>query len=176
MTRNRTYPDTVADEFSRPPRTITDKESRDIDIRVAEPSDRDALVEMYVQFNPADRAQGIPPVKQYAIDKWLDTVLAGDCRNVIAWDGDDAVGHAMLVPDNEDAYELAIFVLGSHQSAGIGTELLKTLLGHAQREEIETLWLTVERWNEPAIALYKKVGFEVCGAESFEIEMSIRLN
>jgi ribosomal protein S18 acetylase RimI-like enzyme len=176
MTRNRTYPDTVADEFPRPPRTITDREARDIDIRVAEPSDRDALVDMYTEFNPADRAQGIPPVKEYAIDNWLDTVLAEDCRNVIAWDGDDAVGHAMLVPDNEDAYELAIFVLGSHQSAGIGTELLKTLLGHAQREDIETLWLTVERWNEPAIALYEKVGFEVCSAESFEIEMSIRLN
>ncbi|QSG08129.1 GNAT family N-acetyltransferase [Halapricum desulfuricans] len=176
MTLNRTYPDEPAGEFPRPPRTITDREDREIEIRVAEPDDRDALVEMYSAFDPSDRAQGIPPVKEYAIDNWLDTVLAEDCLNVIAWDGEDAVGHAMLVPDNEDAHELAIFVLHTYQGAGIGTGLLETLLGHAQREGIETVWLTVERWNEPAIELYKKVGFEICGTESFEIEMSIRLH
>ncbi|QSG06763.1 GNAT family N-acetyltransferase [Halapricum desulfuricans] len=176
MTLNRTYPDEPAGEFPEPPRAITDREDREIEVRVAEPDDRDALVEMYLAFDPSDRAQGIPPVKEYAIDNWLDTVLAEDCLNVIAWDGADAVGHAMLVPDNEDAHELAIFVLHTYQGAGIGTELLKTLLGHAQREGIETVWLTVERWNEPAIELYKKVGFEICGTESFEIEMSIRLH
>ena len=37
------------------------------------------------------------------------------------------------------------------------------------------MWLTVERWNDPAIALYRKVGFETTNTESFEIEMSIRL-
>lgn len=175
MTLNRTYPDEPAGEFPGPPRAFTDKEGREIEIRVAQPDDRDALVEMYAEFDPSDRAQGIPPVQQYAIDNWLDTVLAEQCLNVIAWDGEDAVGHSMLVPDNSDAYELAIFVLHTYQGAGIGTGLLKTLLGHAQQEGIETVWLTVERWNEPAIELYKKVGFEVCGAESFEIEMSIRL-
>lgn len=176
MTVNRTYPDEPAGTFPRPSRTIADKEGREIQIRAAEPDDRDALVEMYSAFDPSDRAQGIPPVKEYAIDNWLDTVLAEDCLNVIAWDGEEAVGHSMLVPDNADAYELAIFVLHTYQGAGIGTALLKTLLGHVQEHGIETVWLTVERWNEPAIELYKKVGFEVCGAESFEIEMSIRLH
>jgi len=176
MTVNRTYPDEPAGEFPSPPRTITDKNDREIEIRSAGLDNREALVGMYAAFDPADRAQGIPPVKEYAIDNWLDTVLADDCLNVIAWDGDDAVGHSMLVPDDSEGYELAIFVLNTHQGAGIGTELLQTLLGHAQRAGIETVWLTVERWNEPAIELYKKVGFEICGTESFEIEMSIRLH
>ncbi len=37
------------------------------------------------------------------------------------------------------------------------------------------MWLTVERWNDPAISLYEKVGFEISSAESFEIEMAIRI-
>jgi len=176
MTANRTYPDEPAGEFPPPPRTITDKDDRDIEIRSAGLAEREPLVAMYTAFDPADRAQGIPPVKEYAIDNWLDTVLAEDCLNVIAWDGEDAVGHSMLVPDDSGGYELAIFVLNTHQGAGVGTSLLETLLGYTQQEGVEKVWLTVERWNKPAIELYKKVGFEICNTESFEIEMSIRLH
>jgi ribosomal protein S18 acetylase RimI-like enzyme len=37
------------------------------------------------------------------------------------------------------------------------------------------VWLSVERWNKPAIGLYEKLGFEISDAESFEMEMSARL-
>jgi len=37
------------------------------------------------------------------------------------------------------------------------------------------VWLTVERWNRAAVALYEDVGFERSGTESFELEMSLRL-
>jgi len=66
-------------------------------------------------------------------------------------------------------------VLQAYQGAGIGTALVETLLGHGQAEGIDHVWLTVERWNDPAISLYEKVGFEISSAESFEIEMAIRL-
>ncbi|MFW5920187.1 MAG: GNAT family N-acetyltransferase, partial [Halanaeroarchaeum sp.] len=76
---------------------------------------------------------------------------------------------------DEGAYELAIFVLQDYQGVGIGEELLERLLGFGQRQGITCVWLTVERWNRPAINLYKKVGFETTDAQSFEHEMSIRL-
>ncbi|CDK40799.1 GCN5-related N-acetyltransferase [Halorubrum sp. AJ67] len=38
------------------------------------------------------------------------------------------------------------------------------------------MWLTVERWNRAAVSLYKKIGFETSDAESFELEMGLRLN
>jgi GNAT superfamily N-acetyltransferase len=169
------FPDEPADEFPAPPRTVTDREGRDIDLRTAGEDDREQLVEMYLDFDPADRAQGIPPIKEHAIDRWLDTILSEECINVVATHDGDAAGHATLVPDDRGEYELAIFVLQAYQGAGIGTLLLETLLGQGQAEEIEKVWLTVERWNDPAIALYRKVGFETRNAESFEIEMAIRL-
>lgn len=176
MTSNRTYPDETAGEFPPPPRTMTDGDGRTIELRAADAAEREPLLEMYAAFDPADRAQGIPPVQEYAIESWLDTVLGEECLNAVAWHDETAVGHAMLVPDENQEFELAIFVLGDYQSAGIGTELIETLLGYGKREEIDRVWLTVERWNKAAIALYQNVGFEICDTESFEIEMSIRLH
>ncbi|EMA48342.1 N-acetyltransferase GCN5 [Halococcus morrhuae DSM 1307] len=170
----RVYPDDRAGEFERPPIEFTDAHDRDIEITVYADDDRAALTEMYVSFDPADRAQGIPPTERGAIEGWLDTILDGS-YNVVASHGEECVGHATLVPDDEDAHELAIFVLDTHQQAGIGSRLLTGLLGHARAEGAEHVWLTVERWNTPAVALYRKVGFETCNTESFEMEMSLRL-
>ncbi|MFB6090196.1 MAG: N-acetyltransferase family protein [Halobellus sp.] len=176
MTGDRPFPDEVAGPFEGPPRTFEDREGRRIEIRAYDGSDGEyeALASMYDAFDPADRAQGIPPSEERRVREWLDNILSGDCLNVIAWDGDDAAGHATLVPDG-DAYELAIFVLQKYQEAGIGTRLMKTLLGYGAEQGVEKVWLTVERWNSAAVGLYRKIGFEVSDSESFELEMAIRL-
>jgi ribosomal protein S18 acetylase RimI-like enzyme len=174
---DRIYPDDVADSFAAPPLSFTDREGREIEIRPYDGSDEEAeaLVEMYVEFDPADRAQGIPPSSRDRVEDWLSNILEGDCLNVIAWDGDTAAGHATLVPDR-DAYELAIFVLQAYQRAGIGTRIMNALLGYGQEQGVEKVWLTVERWNHPAVNLYESTGFETSNTESFELEMAIRLN
>jgi len=172
---SRDYPDEPAGEFPRPPRTVTDREGREVELLAADGADHDGVFEMYVSFDPADRAQGIPPAREEAIEDWLETILGEDTLNVVAVHEGSVVGHATLVPDRHGEHELAIFVLQPFQGAGIGTNLVETLLGLAQSWGLENVWLTVERWNDPAVALYKKVGFETTEAESFEIEMSIRL-
>ncbi|WP_049985302.1 GNAT family N-acetyltransferase [Halobellus rufus] len=176
MSANRRFPDTVAGPFESPPVRFTDGAGREIEIRAYDGSDREyeALASMYDEFDPADRAQGIPPSDERRIREWLDNILGGDCLNVIAWDGETAAGHATLVPDG-DASELAIFVLQAYQEAGIGTRLMKALLGYGAESGVEKVWLTVERWNQPAVGLYKKIGFEISDSESFEMEMAIRL-
>jgi len=174
---DRRYPEAVADAFPAPPTEFTDREDRTVEVRVYDGTEDDyeALVEMYDSFDPADRAQGIPPGGEKRIREWLDAILDDDCHNVIAWCDDDVAGHATLVPDG-DAYELAIFVHQTYQRAGIGTHLIRGLLGYGQAEGIQKVWLTVERWNRAAVSLYKKIGFETSNAESFELEMGLRLN
>jgi RimJ/RimL family protein N-acetyltransferase len=169
------FPDDPVDGFPAPPRTVTDKTGREITLRRAETGDVDALTEMYVEFDPEDRAQGIPPGSESAIREWLEIVMADDTLDVLATHESAPVGHVMLVPDRHGAFELAIFVLQAYQGAHIGTELVRTALGLASEEGIECIWLTVERWNTPAIALYEKIGFERTSDDSFEIEMSLRL-
>ncbi|MFT4905089.1 MAG: RimJ/RimL family protein N-acetyltransferase [Natronomonas sp.] len=171
---SREYPDEVAGPYEAPPRSFVDREGRDIDIERYD-GDYDALAEMYLQFNPEDRAQGIPPTEEKGVRRWLDDLLVDECVNVIAWHGEDAIGHGMLVSDRHDASELAIFVLREYQDAGIGTELIMGLLGAGRESGLDRIWLTVERWNNPAIALYRKVGFERSGDDGFELEMAARL-
>ncbi|MFB6157971.1 MAG: N-acetyltransferase family protein [Haloferacaceae archaeon] len=182
MSGTRSFPDEPAGPFPTPPRSVVDCADREVrlvpvgDGGDAMATDRalEALAAMYVDFDPADRAQGLPPAGEDRIRDWLANVLAGDTVNVIALVNEAAAGHATLVPDG-GAYELAIFVHQDYQDAGIGTALLRTLLGHAADEGVERVWLSVERWNAPAISLYEKVGFETSNAENFEREMSIRL-
>ena len=168
----RRFPDEEAGEFPEPPLSFEDKEGREVEIRPYSKGEFEAVVEMYADFEPADRAQGIPPATESRVRDWFENLLGG--LNVVAWHDDRAVGHATLVPD-EESHELAIFVHQDYQRAGIGSKLIKGLLGHGQESGVERVWLTVERWNDPAIRLYRTVGFETTDAQSFEMEMAIQL-
>lgn len=189
----RPYPDEPIGPFDPPPRSFTDAEERSIHVHALASDDadtadglahaprhldgvspRERLVGMYQAFDPADRAQGIPPGGDDRIRSWLDTLLASDSHNVVAFHDNRAVGHATLVAADE-AHELAIFVLDAYQGAGIGTELLTALLAVGAAAGVERVWLSVERWNRPAIGLYEKIGFEPSDTGSFELEMAAEL-
>ncbi len=186
MVGTRPYPDDPAGPFPAPPTSFEDRDGRTIEIQASDDFETtlEDVVEMYAEFDPTDRAQGIPPTGEQRIRNWLETIATHSINVVASHDG-AVIGHAMLVPDTSDPdaiddradveWELAIFVLQEYQRAGIGTQLLEHLLGHASEIGIERVWLTVERWNNPAIALYERVGFEATGTESFEQEMAIRL-
>lgn len=140
-----------------PPRTITDDAGREIRLCAFEPGAFDALVDMYIDFDPADRAQGTPPRGEDAIRDWLDDVLDG-C-SVLARHEDSIVGHVVFVPDGTDRHELAIFVHYDYQRAGIGTALLRTGLGYAATQGVTKVWLTVEARKRRLEKLYCDVGF-----------------
>ena len=180
MTVDRPFPAEPAGPFPAPPTSFVDRVDREIELRrLSEVDDRgaalSALADMYERFDPADRAQGIPPTGRERIESWLETLATSDAVNVLARHGEAVVGHATLVPDGTGAYELAIFVHQDYQGAGIGSRLIRHLLGAGAESGVERVWLTVERWNSPALALYKDVGFEPSGDQSFELEMSLRL-
>lgn len=182
MSRIRRYPDEPAGPFATPPETFVDQHDRRIEIQslpvreaVEGSEEFEGLFRMYETFDPVDRAQGIPPRKPAAIREWLTRILTKDSIHVLARHDNRIIGHAALVSDEGEEYELAIFVHQDYQHAGIGSRLLENLLGEAASRGVERVWLTVERWNDVAIQLYRKVGFETVGAESFELEMGIKL-
>ena len=171
---SRDYPTEIAGPYEAPPRSFVDDAGREVGLRRYGDGDFEAVVEMYTAFDPADRAQGIPPTGESDIREWLES-LTDDGVGVLARHDGRVVGHAVLVPDRHGDFELAIFVLRAYQQAGIGTELLGALLGAGREAGVERIWLTVERWNAPAIALYRKIGFEASDTDSFELEMAARL-
>ena len=158
-----------ARQFPRPPQEFTDGEGRTVTMEAYD-GDIEPLVEMYTDFDANSRSQGVPPRKEPAIREWLDGLL-GEGLNVVVFHDDRPVGHAVLVPVEDTSSELAIFVHPEYQSAGIGTQLIKVLLGHGQAEGIEHVWLAVSQRNHIAMRVYRSVGFETRLREHVEIEM-----
>lgn len=144
---------------SSPPLSFTDAGERRIRIRPYREADFESLAAMYDDFDPAQRAQGTPPLGAEAVRTWLAELREG--VNVVALHDDRIVGHVTFVPDGTGRHELAIFVQQEYQRAGIGTRLIGAGLGYAADQGVEYVWLTVEPWKRGAQNLYRRAGFTV---------------
>ncbi len=160
-----------------PPRCprFVDKQGVRWTLRRPREDDADRLAETYEAFGHADRAQGIPPAVERRRIAWIDMLLE-EGYNVVA-EGRDGrlVGHAVYTPIDDDAPELAVFVHPDYQGRGIGTELCRHVIAGAAEAGREALTLHVEAGNRVAIAVYRRLGFEVDERE-VELQMSLSLD
>ena len=145
-----------------PPRCprFVDKEGASWTIRPAREDDADGLDELYAAFGPADRAQGIPPAVDHKRRSWVEMLL-DEGHNIVAEGRDRLVGHVVYTPVEDAQPELAVFVHPEFHDRGIGTELCKQIAAAAAADGREALELHVERTNSAAIAVYRRIGFEV---------------
>jgi ribosomal protein S18 acetylase RimI-like enzyme len=170
-------------EFPHPSHTVVDQCGREITIDVHD-GDPAPLEDLYERFDDESRAQGIPPRSAPRRTTWIEDLLEG--HNVVAWHEGAAVGHAVLVPyddaggantagpadGGDDAAELAVFVRPDYQSAGIGTALVRCLLGLGGSVGLERVTLVVEPSNTIAVRLYRSTGFEVTERHRGDYEMA----
>ena len=63
-------------------------------------------------------------------------------------------------PASAHVADLGVMVAASHRRRGIGRALLETAVGWARGVGVSKLELHVFPWNEPAIRLYERFGFE----------------
>ncbi|MDO5037946.1 MAG: N-acetyltransferase [Tissierellia bacterium] len=64
--------------------------------------------------------------------------------------------------DRDDLVYLSDFAISKDaRGQAIGTQFLKQVLGEIKNQGFKTVRLTVEPDNDPAVALYKKLGFEI---------------
>jgi acetyltransferase len=66
-----------------------------------------------------------------------------------------------LVDGDDGAREFAIAVADDARGRGVGTRLLRTLIGHARRGGVQRLYGDVLRDNVPMLKLARKLGFTV---------------
>ena len=82
------------------------------------------------------------------------------------WDGEHA-GNASLMgfstARTRHRAQVAVALYQKFTGQGIGTALLEELIALARQKGLEQLELEVAAANKGAVALYKKLGFEVCG-------------
>lgn len=156
--------------------TFKDKAGREIVIRAYDVKDREALVEMYVNYNPEDRSLGLPPVGKKAIENWI-THLEERGFSIVAEHDGKIVGHLAIVEDekNPKVVDLAIYLKREYQNHGIGTQMVKAIIDFAKKKGYKKITLVTDRLNWRAIRVYRKCGFQTVLA-SYELYMELPLN
>ena len=118
-----------------------------------EPAQRDALVRMQFEAQRMSYRQQYPDSEHFLI-------LADEQPAGRFWVNEGA----------EEINVIDIVLTPSYRGRGIGTELLKRVIGKAD-EAGKAVRLFVDRGNERAFELYRGLGFEVCGDTPFYLEM-----
>lgn len=101
-------------------------------------------------------------------DPWSENSIASELHNplsywLVAEDKGCVAGYvgSQAVLDSADMMNIA--VSPEFRRCGIGEKLINSLILHLRKENIRMLLLEVRISNEPAIALYTKLGFEQVG-------------
>jgi GNAT superfamily N-acetyltransferase len=123
-------------------------------LRRASPEDRDAIIAMYLDFEPKGACLGLPPLKEP--QRWLDNLAA--YPNFIVLDGARVIGHAALCDDGESG-EVAVFVHQNYRGKKLGKRLLSELIQEANRKGLKRIWGMTELDNVPMLRLAYSLGF-----------------
>lgn len=127
---------------------------RGLELHRATPSDRVALIAMFLSFEPKGAALGLPPRKD--IESWLDRLSV--YPNFLALVEGRVVGHAVLCLE-ADSGEVAVFVHQDYRGLGLGVKLLSELLDEARRRGLRHVWGVTDPDNVPMLRLARFLGF-----------------
>ncbi len=99
-----------------------------------------------------------------ALDKLIANPIWGRVWFIVA--DKEPVGYVILTLGysleyhGQDAFIDELFIKASHRGQGIGNKVMLFIEHEARQLGVKALHLEVERNNRPALALYRKVGFE----------------
>lgn len=82
-------------------------------------------------------------------------------------------------PNNHEKKSLEIerlYLLKQVQNKGFGKQIMNTIFEVSKLKNISTIWLGVWENNEPAIAFYKKMGFEEFGNHQFKLGLEVQID
>lgn len=101
-------------------------------------------------------------------DPWSERSIAGELSNplscwLVAMDGTSVVGYvgSQAVLDEADMMNLAVSC--DYRRCGIAQQLVEALIKALISKQVHCLTLEVRASNEPAKALYSKLGFQQAG-------------
>jgi ribosomal protein S18 acetylase RimI-like enzyme len=93
--------------------------------------------------------------------------IANGFAHFVAVDGETVVGWCDICPSDKPVFAhcgtLGMGILPGYRHQGLGTRLIAAAIARAREMGLERVELQVYERNEPAVALYRKVGFQVEG-------------
>jgi GNAT superfamily N-acetyltransferase len=82
-------------------------------------------------------------------------------QSLVARDGDDLIGLALLARRGERGWISGLGVLPDHRRQGVARAMMTTVTDNARRSGITRLQLEVHSNNQPAIELYTDLGWQM---------------
>ena len=146
----------------------------EIQIRHAEPSDLEAIHQIYIQPKVVWGTQQLPYSSVERQRQRLSQPQDGSFTLVACVDG-EVIGHLKLrtFPDSPRRKHVGSIGMSVHdtwQGKGVGTALMEAVVDFADKWlNLSRLALSVFVDNEPGIRLYKKFGFEIEGKMRREV-------
>lgn len=77
--------------------------------------------------------------------------------------GETPVGYTAVKPDGDSLFLSKLYIKKEHRGNGYSRDVLDFLREICTAEGFSSIWLTVNKYNESSIAVYKKLGFELFG-------------
>ncbi len=139
----------------------------DITIRKVEPADAEAIWKCYTAPRVVRNTLQMPYRSLESVRELLTKSGEGDHILVAVVDG-EVVGtiglHTKTRPRINHIGEIGMMVRDDWQGKGVGSAMMQAVIDLADKWlNLARLELTVYTDNEPAIALYRKFGFEIEG-------------
>ncbi|MGN0526073.1 MAG: ribosomal protein S18-alanine N-acetyltransferase [Acutalibacteraceae bacterium] len=100
------------------------------------------------------------PWTEQGLEEELKNPLA---RFFVAQNNGEVLGYIGAHNVLGEVYITNIAVFSEFKRQGIGEKLIETLLNFVKEEKAEFVTLEVRKSNDPAIGLYKKMGFKMVG-------------
>lgn len=124
----------------------------------------------------------------YVLDEFTlqktEAIISDPSQFIIVSENEDGIDGFICVSEGNKApvngcseMEISTFyVQPRHHGRGIGKQLLNAAVEYCREREVESVWLTTNVENAPAIAFYLKQGFEHVGETHFRIDNEAYLN
>lgn len=122
----------------------------------------------YVQMT-ADHVLQVAQLERECFhDPWSESSIASELKNplslwLVALDGQQVAGYVGSQSVMGEADMMNIAVLPQYRRMGIAQELVGRLVAALREQDVHSLTLEVRASNEPAKALYSKLGFYQVG-------------
>lgn len=129
-----------------------------------------AILNIYPQLRPM-RQEDLEEIMEVELRAypfpWTEGIFR-DCMRVgyscwVMTEGSTLVGYAVMSMAAGECHVLNLCVRPERQGCGYGRILLRNLLEHARRHQVETVFLEVRPSNTPAVHLYTSEGFNEVG-------------
>jgi RimJ/RimL family protein N-acetyltransferase/nucleotide-binding universal stress UspA family protein len=147
-------------------------------IRPIEPDDRDLLRTGFEELSEHSRYMRFQAPMSSLSDQqlaYLTDVDHHDHEALLALDGEEIVGVARFVRENDAVAECAVVVADHWQERGVATELLDRLVERAHEEGITRFTALVLAQNSEAVRLLERLGDTVQRRSGSQVELDIEL-